>query len=194
VAPALVKEALQGDGRSYLLISEAQYEFWVSVPALEVKVGDHLLLGYGPLQNSVRSEALGREFAAITLIEQVKVVSADEAAASVRLAPAEGGQDIQAIYAQRSALAGQPVKVRGRVVKASKGIFGKNWYHLQDGTRGPGDKEDDLTINSEADAAVGDVVLAEGSLTINKDLGFGYFYAAIIEDAKVTVEKAGVSP
>ena len=76
--------------------------------------------------------------------------------------------------------------MRGRVIKANKGIFGTNWYHLVDGSGGEGTQ--DLTVTSSGSANVGDLVRARGSLTTDKDLGFGYFYPAIIEEAVIRVE------
>lgn len=190
VAPAVVQEVLRGEGRSYLRIQEGPYEFWVSVPEIEVKAGDYVLLGKGPLQNGYKSEATGKVFDELTMIEQVAVVDQATASAAVRLVPPEGGIDIGTLYTRRAELAGQPVKVRGRVVKVSKNVFDTNWYHLQDGTKGPGEGEHDLTVTSTVEADVGAVLVASGPLTIDLDLGFGYFYAAILKDATVVVESA----
>ncbi len=191
VAPARVEAALTGEGRSYLDIQEGPYRFWVSVPQGAYKVGDHVLLGKGPLQKGVRSEANGRTFDELTVVEQAAVVDEATALAAARLPVAEGGLDIAGLYARRTALAGQEVKVRGRVVRVSRNVFGTNWYHLRDGTRGPGEGEDDLTVTTTQEIPVGAVVLASGPLTVDLDLGFGYFYAAILKDAKVVQEPEG---
>jgi hypothetical protein len=186
VAPARVEEVLHGEGRAYLRVVEGQYTFWASVPETTVDVGEFVLLGKGPLRYA--EPGAGRLFDALTVIEQVAVVDAAVAYAAARLPVAEGGRDIAAIYRDRTSLAGQRVRVRGRVVKASKNIEGTNWYHLRDGSAGPGAGEDDLTFTSKGDHAVGDVVVIEGPLTLDKDLGFGYFYAAILENPTVTEE------
>ncbi len=188
VAPAVVQEVLVGDGRVYARVAEGQWDFWFVAPEAPLKVDDHVLLGKGPLRRNLVSAALGRTFAEIVELPNFAVVDAATAASALRLSPPPGGLAIEDVYAQRTALSGQPVAVRGRVVKANKGIFGTNWYHLQDGT---GDAEagtNDLTITSDAELDVGDVAVAKGPLTIDKDLGFGYFYAAIIEDCTVTVD------
>ena len=98
------------------------------------------------------------------------------------VAKAAGGYTVQEIFAQKAALAGKPVKVRGRVVKFSGNIMGTNWVHIQDGSEG------DLTVTTDAVVATGDVVLVAGNLTVNKDFGAGYRYDAIIEKASVTKE------
>ncbi len=62
--------------------------------------------------------------------------------------------------------------------------MGKNWVHLQDGTAHGQDF--DLTVTTQADAKVGDVVLATGTVKINQDLGAGYFYKVLVAGAKLT--------
>ena len=64
--------------------------------------------------------------------------------------------------------------------------MGKNWVHVQDGTGGSG--TNDLTVTTNATAAVGDTVLVRGKLGADKDFGFGYKYDILIEDAALTVE------
>ncbi|MSQ02593.1 MAG: hypothetical protein EXR71_12015 [Myxococcales bacterium] len=186
IGPARVVEAVHGDGRSYLHIEEAGYDFWVSVPKLQVKVEDRVLLGQGPLQATLTSAELAREFKPITVIEAVRVAAPDEAAGA--LAPLEGGVSVGDVYARKAELAGKVVKVRGRVVKANKGIFGKNWYHLRDGTGA--EETNDLTVTGLADAEVGDTIVAQAPLTLDRDLGFGYFFSVILEDAEITVDGA----
>lgn len=99
---------------------------------------------------------------------------------------AEGGYKVGEIYEKGGQLAGKSVKVRGRVVKFSPNIMGTNWVHIQDGS-GEGATVD-LTITTSEIVAVGDVILADGVLALNKDFGAGYVYAAIIEKAAVTKE------
>jgi len=95
-------------------------------------------------------------------------------------------QTVADIFAQKSALAGKPVKIRGKVVKFSPEIMGKNWLHIQDGSGQAG--ANDLTVNTSSVAKVGDTVVVSGKLTVAKDFGYGYQYDVIIEDAQVTKE------
>lgn len=193
IAPAKVTEVLRGEGRAYLNIEEGPYKFWVSIPDTQVKVGDFLLLGKGPLVENQKSAAAGRSFPELTIIEKVAVVDEATAQAAIRLPVPEGGVDIAGLYTRRKELAGQEVKVRGRVVRVSRNVFETNWVHLQDGTRGAGEGEHDLTVTTTADIPVGAVVVASGPLTIDLDMGFGYFYSAILKEAKVEIESASPS-
>ena len=90
------------------------------------------------------------------------------------------------IYAGQTALGGKEVTVRGKVVKFSAQIMGKNWVHVQDGTGQAGGN--DLTVTTADNAKVGDTVLVTGKITLKKDFGMGYKYDLIIEDGKVKVE------
>lgn len=88
------------------------------------------------------------------------------------------------LYEKSGSLDKKAVVVRGKVVKVSKGIMGKNWIHLKDGS---GEGETAKIIATTQDLAeVGDVVTAKGTLYKDKDFGAGYFYKAIIEEAKIT--------
>jgi len=110
------------------------------------------------------------------------------AAGSVAKAEGDTGRTVAEVYAQATDLNGKSVAVRGVVVKASNGIMGRNWIHLQDGT-GTAEKGDhDLTLTTDATAKVGDRVLATGTLAADRDFGAGYRYKAIVEQATVTVE------
>lgn len=184
VAEARVVEELEADGRQYVRVVEDSFDFWASLPpSPDVAVGDALWLGHGPEQKPFVSPASGRRFDAMIVIDDVAVASEAELAAFTVLAPPAGGRSIASVFAERAALAGATVKVRGRVVKASPNIFGTNWYHLRDGTGGEG--TNDLTVTSDAVFDVGAIVVAEGPLTVDKDLGFGYRYDAIVEGATV---------
>jgi hypothetical protein len=105
------------------------------------------------------------------------------------IAKAEGGKTVAEVFAEKDALAGKPVTVRGKVVKANSGIMGKNWIHVRDGSGSDG--TNDLTVTTTtAQPNVGDTVLVTGPVSLNKDFGMGYQYDVIVEDAQVTVESA----
>jgi hypothetical protein len=90
------------------------------------------------------------------------------------------------VFAGQDSLGGKEVAVRGKVVKFSAQIMGKNWVHVQDGTGQAG--SNDLTVTTADSAKVGDTVLVTGKITLKKDFGMGYKYDLIIEDGKVKVE------
>ena len=99
---------------------------------------------------------------------------------------AAGGVTIKDLFERRAALAGKTVKVRGKVVKVTEGVMGANWFHLQDGTGAAG--TNDLTVTSDGNAKVGDLLVISGTLATDKDFGMGYRYDAIVEKATLTAE------
>ena len=76
--------------------------------------------------------------------------------------------------------------MRGKVTKVNSGILGKNWVHIQDGTEAEGNF--DLTVTTQETAKVGDVVVVQGKITLNKDFGSGYKYDVIMEEAHCHAE------
>ena len=98
----------------------------------------------------------------------------------------KGGKTVQEVYQEKDKLKGKAVTLRGKVVKYNEAILGKNWLHLRDGTGK--DPTNDLTVTTQTKAKVGDTVLVEGNVSLDKDLGSGYRYDVILEDAKVKVE------
>jgi hypothetical protein len=112
--------------------------------------------------------------------------SPDAAAAnSAALTPPQGVTTIADLWKTRAMLAGTIVTVRGKVVKYNGGILGVNWMHLQDGTGAASDRTNDMTVTSEMETKVGDVITATGVVAVDKDLGSGYNYPVIIEHATI---------
>ena len=105
------------------------------------------------------------------------------------IAKAEGGKTVAEVFAEKDALGGQKVTVRGKVVKVNAGIMNTNWLHVRDGSGAEG--TNDLTVTTAGTVpGVGDTVLLTGTVALNKDFGMGYSYDVIVEDAEVTVEAA----
>jgi len=88
-------------------------------------------------------------------------------------------------YEKAGKLDKKTVVVRGKVVKVSKGIMGKNWVHLRDGSGDPAKGTNDLVATTQNLPKVGDVVTAKGTLYKDKDFGAGYKYQVIVEEATV---------
>jgi hypothetical protein len=77
------------------------------------------------------------------------------------------------------------VRVRGKIMKISPMIMGKNWLHIQDGTGNPLKNQHDLVVTTVEDAVEGTVVTVEGTLRADRDFGAGYKYDVIVEDARI---------
>jgi len=102
---------------------------------------------------------------------------------SVKKAQGENAYTVGEIFEKGKNLNNKKVAVRGKVVKVSKMIMGKNWLHIQDGTGNPMQNTHDLVVTTMAEPALDSVVIVEGTLHANKDFGAGYKYDVIIEDA-----------
>jgi len=108
---------------------------------------------------------------------------ADAGKVKVEKAKGADARTVAEVYGQKGNLKGKTVVVRGKVVKFTPGILGRNWVHLRDGTGGQG--ANDLTVTTGDSVAVGDVVVAKGKVTTDRDFGAGYAYPVMLEEAKV---------
>ena len=88
---------------------------------------------------------------------------------------------LSTLFADLNAYNGQTIRVSGKCVKVNNAIMGKNWVHIQDGS---GDGLD-LTITTQESVSVDDEVTFEGIIKTNVDVGAGYYYKVIMEEAKL---------
>lgn len=206
-----VLETMDASGYTYVNVDTGSETFWAAAPQFAVKVGDEVLVPEGMPMSNFSSKTLDRTFDMVYFVPSVMVGGADSLAQMPEGHPqmtngsqsskttvettdvdlsgikaAEGGQTVGDIYAKKAELSGKEVKIRGKVVKFSPSIMGKNWIHIQDGTGEAG--ANDLTVTTSSMADTGDTVLISGTLSVDKDFGYGYAYEVIVEDAVVTVE------
>ncbi|NIA04953.1 MAG: DNA-binding protein [Proteobacteria bacterium] len=127
------------------------------------------------LSSAATTDASGGSLAAIVPSANVKVRKAEGA----------NGYTIGELFAKRKELNNKEVRVRGKVMKVSRMIMGKNWVHIQDGTGDALKNTHELVVTTMAVPKTGSVVLVEGVLHTDRDFGAGYRYDAIIEDAKI---------
>jgi hypothetical protein len=196
-----VVETMDAASYTYLKVETAGESIWAATSKMPLAVGDVVTVALeSPMQN-FHSAALNRDFPVIYFTTSVgtgtqpaaqgmppghPAVGAGAKAVEVqKLPPPEGGSSIADVWANRKSLGGKTVTVRGTVVKFNGGIMGKNWLHVQDGSGSAEAKTHDLTVTTDAVAKVGDVVTVTGTLTLDKDFGAGYTYAAIVENATV---------
>lgn len=104
----------------------------------------------------------------------------------VEKASGENSYTVAEIFTKAGELNDKNIRVRGKVVKFSPNIMGRNWIHLQDGTGDPMNNTHDLVITSAETVANDDIIVVEGKLAADKDFGAGYKYAAILEEARIT--------
>lgn len=205
-----VVETMDAKSYTYLKVDTGSETFWAATTQIPLQVGDSVVVPEGTPMPEFHSKELDRTFDMIYFVGSVLV--GDQAAEGTPaempaghppatggsskvgktdvdlsgIEPAAGGVTVTDIYTKKAELTGEPVKLRGKVVKYSPQIMQKNWLHIQDGTGAEG--MNDVTVTTNVEAEVGDTVLVSGVLSTDVDLGYGYQYDVIIQDADVTVE------
>lgn len=196
-----VLETMDAGGYTYLRIDVGAEGTWAAVPTATLSGGQCVTLRGPQRMVNFKSSALGRTFPEIlfaTLQQNSKeaVVSAAHGGAhpaespaagpvSVPRAPGPEGRTVAEVLTQRTELAGQVVAVRGRVAKRTDGVLKKNWVHLEDGSVSEATGGTTLIVATSATPEVGTVVVARGKVRLDIDLGFGYRYAVLLDDATV---------
>ncbi len=195
-----VVETMNSGGYTYVSIEKNGKKTWVAVPQTEIKVGQQVTFYPGTNMGNFTSKTLNKTFD--NIIFSNGVVSDSKSSApqqsakkaappvstekiKVEKATGPNAFTVSEIYDKLTALNQKTVVVRGKVVKVSEGIMGKNWIHIQDGTGDPGMGNNKLVVTSKDLPAVGDVVTLKGTVYKDKDFGSGYRYNAIMEQATI---------
>jgi hypothetical protein len=196
-----VSNVLDVPGYTYVEVETADGTVWAAAPSVSVKAGDTVSFATGMAMRDFYSKTLQREFEVIYFVDRFisnsgttsidseaaaahGSMGVQEAAAPVEgIRKADGGYTVAEIFARGDELNGQPMRVRGQVVKFTAGVMNTNWLRIRDGST-----NQDLIVPTDSTAAVNDVVLVEGKLVVNMDLGQGYVLPAVLQDAEVIIE------
>jgi hypothetical protein len=206
-----VMETMDAAGYTYVRLEKDGRQTWVAVPQMKVAKGATMSFQPGQTMTNFESKSLNRTFDAIVFSagpagpagtslppghpgvpagaagpsgSKAQVARKDKTI-KVEKASGENAYTIAQVFAKRSSLNGKQITVRGQVVKISKGIMGRNWVHLQDGTGDQAKGTHDLVVTCMEVPEVGDVVTATGPLRKDRDFGAGYLFKAILEDGKL---------
>ena len=193
-----VIDKIPAKGYTYLQVTENKNDFWIAVPTMEIEIGETVYFSRYMVMEDFRSDNIDKSFDQILFVEDArKSPTPDEMKKrhsgvqstekqEIKIEPLSDGKTVQQIYADKSSLNGELVKVKGKVVKFNKQIMKRNWIHIQDGTGSA--EEFDLVLTSDDEVKVGDVIVAEGKVAVDKDFGAGYFFPVIIENVKIYKE------
>jgi hypothetical protein len=207
-----VSETMNAGSYTYVLVDTGNKKLWVAAPKFAVKAGDKVDVGNAMAMPDYESKTLKRKFDVVYFTGNVsvngknpneraapatsgelppghpKIDGAAAASASdfSKITKPSGGKSVSEIVNGRKQLKGKEIIVRGKVVKYNSGVMGKNWLHIRDGSGTAA--SNDLTVTTDTPAAVGATVLVKGKVSTDRNLGSGYFYPVIVEDARVTVE------
>ncbi|HWP13889.1 MAG TPA: nucleotide-binding protein [Ramlibacter sp.] len=195
-----VLEVRDVESYTYLRLKTAQGETWAAVATAPVKKGAKVTIENVTVMNNFQSKALKKTFDKVvfgTLAgAEGSKPRADMASPHAGIAKAPEPVDVRVpkatganartvaeIMTKAAELKDKPVLIRGKVVKYSPSIMGRNWIHLRDGSGSAADKTNDLLVTTAEQAKVGDVVTFKGVVRVDKDFGAGYSYKALVEDA-----------
>lgn len=197
VHEVVVKDFLHASRYTYLNVTEGDKDFWIAIPYTEVQNGETYYYRGGVLMYNFESKEHNRVFETLYLVSGVsKTPDLDHPLAGnhphssepqvtpiTSIEPVSGGTTISELFADPTSFSEKTVTVKGQCVKVNRNIMGKNWIHLQDGSKDSGDNYLDLTVATMEEVNVGDIVVFEGKIATNKDFGAGYRYDLIMEEA-----------
>lgn len=188
-----VKEVIDVTEYTYLKVAEGDKEYWMACPKAEIKVGEVLTYNQAMEMKQFESKELKKTFESIFFVDKLdsklgvgamnQPMKPTIAQENVQVEKAAGGITLAQLFANPSEYANQTVTIKGKVVKMNSGIMGKNWLHIQDGTKSGSDF--DLTVTTIDNAGKDQIVTVTGKIVLNKDFGYGYSYKVLMEDAKV---------
>jgi hypothetical protein len=201
-----VVETMNTGGYTYVSLEKDGKKTWIAIPMTEVKVGQEVTYQPGAEMRNFTSKTLNRTFESIIfspgLVSQPGSAAANQPSSSqhgdkkaetpksnekisVEKATGPDAYTVSEIYANIATLNEKTAVVKGKVVKVSQGIMGKNWIHLKDGTGDAANQTNKLITTSQDLPAVGDIVTMKGTIYKDKDFGAGYKYAVIMENASM---------
>lgn len=199
-----VLEVLQVNSYTYLYVKEDTNNKWLAVPSIDVEIGETYFYKGGLEMPNFTSKELNRTFESVRFLGSISKSPVEEKKSSfqhssnieskkssnpineklsVKLGPVDDGISIAELFKNKKSYEGKSVKIKGKVTKFNAQIMSKNWIHLQDGTENNG--EFDLTVTTNAEVEVGDIITVEGKVYLDRDFGYGYFYNIIIENAVI---------
>lgn len=194
-----VQDVIDAAGYTYAQVDTGKDVVWTATTTTTVHKGDVITFSSAMPMYNFHSNSLKRDFPVVYFSGRFGSGTAHaaepagarpphpaiETAADAKPVPGidkvKGGDTIAELYSNRKKLDGTTVRVRGKVTKYTPGVMGKNWIHLRDSS-----SPQDLAVTTEDTAALGDVIVIEGKLGLDKNYGYGYTYPVIVEDAKVT--------
>ncbi|MES9853907.1 MAG: hypothetical protein ABW170_18975 [Candidatus Thiodiazotropha sp. L084R] len=196
------------DAGSYTYVQIKQQNLWIATTHLEIAVGDKIEFTGGMEMKDFYSKTLDRSFESIIFVQNANKVggvdnyhSSDDGkglknetvvAQSIQvkvpepgeIEPLSGGMTVIGIVENATKLNEQVVSLRAKVIKVNPNIMGKNWVTLQDGTgTKPNNK---LIATSDEMVSPGELVTASGVVRNNIDIGSGYKYEVLLEQANFT--------
>ena len=193
------EEVIQATNYTYVRVKEKNKDYWLAITKSDIKTNSTYFWSRGMPMENFHSKDLERTFPQLYLVQDFtdKPITLNGHPSSssswagtkpaieqenVSVPPAENGITLGELFAHKDQYSGKNVIVKGKVVKYNPMIMGKNWIHIQDGSKSGNDF--DLAITSLNQAKLGEIVTFEGKISLDKNFGAGYFYKVIMENAR----------
>lgn len=186
-----VVDVIHGGGYTYLQIDDTKKQYWVAVEGIKIEKGTEVRFTEELRAKNFESKALNRKFDEVVFASNLQhrtnvpeKGNLELISEQVKESPykQKDTMSIKEAWEKRASLKDKTIAIRGKVVKASPNIIGRNWIHIQDGT-GEGSEVGRIVFTSKELPKVGDIVTASGVVSVEKDFGSGYFYKIIVENA-----------
>jgi hypothetical protein len=213
-----VREVIDVAEYTYVRLASGDADTWAAVRKAPLRAGQKIVISNATRMDAFSSATLGRTFDVIyfgelsgaerlgetrgalppghpplaggsprPLDHGAASAGAKGVARTVERASGENGRSVAELYADRSRLSGKRLRVRGQIVKATPGVLGKNYYRLRDGSSTDPEKSE-LVVTTRATPNVDDLVTFEGDLRTDVDVGIGFVYPLLLEDAVLSSE------
>lgn len=198
-----VAETMNSGGYVYIMLEDGK---WIAANSFAVSKGDKIKYSGAMEMNDFHSKSLDRTFKSILFVSEAGLVGNDGAVkpampmqehvdkgmqlqkpataqtpAAGEIKPLTDGKTIAGIFSEPEQLKDQVVSLNARVIKINKSIMGRNWISVQDGTGTEPDNK--LLVTSQEVVAPGDLVIVKGTVATDVDLGYGYEYKVLLEEA-----------
>ncbi len=199
----LVTEVIPGEKYTYAQVREEDHTFWISTQKMELKPGDIYYFNESILRTDFESKELKRVFDTMYLVtsmvaeahgkdmhgfskdpidqEQVKIIQKSIAEEQDSTAVFAGQIKIADLVDNPQKYEGKKVELKGAVTKVNEGIMGRNWIHLQDGSK----DSYDLVITTLEPVKKGKTITVRAIVRLNVDLGSGYSYPILLENGAI---------
>ena len=199
----LVEEVIQTSQYTYLQVKDGESKNWLAVIKMQAAVGETYYHKEGLTMTNFKSKELNRTFDKVLFLDHISTspdfsenhheAQLEEPISTgskilldkkeIKIEHQKNDITIASLFENKTKYAGKAIQLKGQVVKFSTGIMDKNWIHFQDGTSYS--EKFDLTVTTNQEVNVGDIITIKGRISLDKDFGYDYFYDVIMEDAEI---------